>query len=703
MPHAFTRSAHGALHASRPRGGTAVYLKLIFCPQMNLIFLTALCGSCVLSWPEDDTAATDDGGLPADTLRTVEVTALRSIYGLAAAVPVQRIDSAAIRQRGITDTGDALRRLAGVNVRDYGGAGGLKTVSVRGLGAAHTTVTYDGLCTGDTRQGQTDLQRYSIDRLAGLELHTLDNAQLLLPVRNLGAAVLDLLGTAAATPRQGTHGTAALRQASFGQWNPSAGISQSIGQQMTVSAAADWMKADNDYPFTVKNGVASGRLHRTNSLMRTGTAEADLLHLTADSRLTAKVFFHRNRRHLPGQVILYVNDNNERLTEQETFGQMHYSWQKGKRNAFAAAKYDGRRTLYDNISPQYPGGTLSQHYRQHEAYVTTGAAIAPLPLLSLAYATDYIHATMTSNLPADRRVSRDTWLQSLSARVGAERWNVTVRGIFHFSHDHRSGGNDAARHTRLSPSVAASVRVFDAPVRLHVRVGWKESFRLPTFTECYFYHLGEVSLRPETARQTNAGLTLQAAFPSAALDLALTADAYLTRVADRIVSVPYNLFIWRTVNMGCVRTAGTDVTLSVRWRPAARHRLLFSANYTLQRAADRTVRGSDTYGNQLAYTPLHSGGASLFWENPWISLVVHTTFASCRWSTSEHLPTTRLPAYSEWGFSASRSFRLGRKRSDAPRLDLRADLINAFGKDYEIIRRYPMPLRAYKLCIALTF
>ena len=123
-----------------------------------------------------------------DTLRTAEVTAQRRVAGLATAVTVQRIDSADIMRRGITSTADALRRMAGVNLRDYGGAGGLKTVSVRGLGAGHTAVSYDGLAVTDTRQGQIDMGQFCIDNLADIELQTLDNAQLLVPVRNMASA-----------------------------------------------------------------------------------------------------------------------------------------------------------------------------------------------------------------------------------------------------------------------------------------------------------------------------------------------------------------------------------------------------------------------------------------------------------------------------------------------------------------------------------
>ena len=51
------------------------------------------------------------------------------------AVPVQRIDREKMVRFGVHSLSDALRHFAGITVRDYGGAGGMKTVSVRGIGA----------------------------------------------------------------------------------------------------------------------------------------------------------------------------------------------------------------------------------------------------------------------------------------------------------------------------------------------------------------------------------------------------------------------------------------------------------------------------------------------------------------------------------------------------------------------------------------
>ena len=58
--------------------------------------------------------------------------------------PVQQMDREAIERLGLQNLSDVVKRFAGANVRDYGGIGGMKTVSVRNLGAHHTAVSYDG-------------------------------------------------------------------------------------------------------------------------------------------------------------------------------------------------------------------------------------------------------------------------------------------------------------------------------------------------------------------------------------------------------------------------------------------------------------------------------------------------------------------------------------------------------------------------------
>ena len=69
----------------------------------------------------------------------VTVTAKRPPAKITTGSPVQLINKEDIKNLGLQNMADAVRRFAGTNVRDYGGIGGLKTVSIRNLGAAHSS------------------------------------------------------------------------------------------------------------------------------------------------------------------------------------------------------------------------------------------------------------------------------------------------------------------------------------------------------------------------------------------------------------------------------------------------------------------------------------------------------------------------------------------------------------------------------------
>ena len=65
----------------------------------------------------------------------ITVTARRIPFKITSTTSIQVLDKGDLRKLGFQNMGDAVKRFAGTNVRDYGGIGGLKTVSVRNLGA----------------------------------------------------------------------------------------------------------------------------------------------------------------------------------------------------------------------------------------------------------------------------------------------------------------------------------------------------------------------------------------------------------------------------------------------------------------------------------------------------------------------------------------------------------------------------------------
>ena len=93
-------------------------------------------------------------------IEKVTVTARRLPNKVTSSVPIQTLSQQDISQLGIQNMADAVRRFAGANVKDYGGIGGLKTVSVRNMGAAHTAVSYDGVVVSNCQAGQIDIGRF---------------------------------------------------------------------------------------------------------------------------------------------------------------------------------------------------------------------------------------------------------------------------------------------------------------------------------------------------------------------------------------------------------------------------------------------------------------------------------------------------------------------------------------------------------------
>lgn len=79
-----------------------------------------------------------------DTLDVATVSAYTQVEA-AASSPVQRLTNEELRRSGSVYLSEVVRTLSGVSIKDYGGIGGLKTVSIRNFGSAHTMITYDGV------------------------------------------------------------------------------------------------------------------------------------------------------------------------------------------------------------------------------------------------------------------------------------------------------------------------------------------------------------------------------------------------------------------------------------------------------------------------------------------------------------------------------------------------------------------------------
>ena len=630
-----------------------------------------------------------------ERLREVEVRAFAPRPGVLASVPEYTLSSETMLSSGVTDIADALHRLPGVNIRDYGGAGGMKTVSVRGLGATHTGLIYDGLPVSDSQNGYVDFSRYQPQNLQSLSLIVGDDNDIAGTATEAASAATVRMVSAAAAVLGGEKQSmlsAFVRAGSFGMVNPSFCAAKSIGVNSSASLAVDYMHAVNDYPFTLVNGTVTTRERRNNSRMNAVRSEADWAwEATAGVEASAKVYYYHNGRRLPGAVTLYNPESHERLLERNFFGQTLWKGRAGERVRWqAAAKFNWDASRYRDESPSYAGGKLDDRYYQRQAFASASALWSVNGHWSTSIAADYNYSALRSSRGYRSNPSRNSILTCVSGRYRGGPVLAIARLLL--SHHDNSLGRDA---TRLSPSVSFSLRPWEERL-LFLRLSYKNIFRMPTFADSYYGTTGSPELRPETTDQFNIGATFQCGRPGAMFSGVFTADAYYNIVQDRIVAIPRNMFIWSMVNVGKVRAIGVDITAGATVCITGNHSLSGALSYSYQRVAPRTDPSAADYNKQVAYTPEHSGSLSVTYENPWVNCVVHGTGVSERYGTKSNQPISRLKGYTEWGLGLFRKLQVGKCL-----LTFRVDLNNVFDTQYEIVSRYPMPGRAWDASVAI--
>ena len=94
----------------------------------------------------------------------------------------QSLTKSEIDEISAVDIGELLQKISGVNLKSYGSLGGLKTVSMRGLGSNHTSIVKDGFTLSNAQTGQVNLGQIETDNVVGLVSAIGERFKTILPI-----------------------------------------------------------------------------------------------------------------------------------------------------------------------------------------------------------------------------------------------------------------------------------------------------------------------------------------------------------------------------------------------------------------------------------------------------------------------------------------------------------------------------------------
>ena len=626
-----------------------------------------------------------------DTVRSldeVEVTSQRTPSTLRTAVPTQVMDIEKIEAQGALQLSDAIKQMAGVTLKDYGGIGGLKTVSARGLGTQFSTLTIDGVAVDNSQNGQVDLGRYLLGNAAYVSLSQGQQQESLLSARAYAAG--NVISLVSAEPRfflaERTNLKVGMELGSFNMFSPSMLWEQKWSKRLKSSLWINYLKSDGDYPFTLyytldRNGQTS-RERRRHSAMRMFTADGSLFYTIArNNTLTAKLHYMRGMHQLPGPVQLYNQLSSAESTREEVaFGQLRWRVERKKVKWQVLAKAQQTWDFYENSAAANSTHYLHNEYLQREAYLSGSGAWTAKEWLDINASVDATSNWLNSNLQQRYEVQRSSLLSVADMRMHHAGFEARAHLLATLIRDRVVDLDTLPFYHRFSPYASLMYTIGKGTT---LRYFYKETYRAPNFSELYFFTMPR-NLRPECARQHNIGVTHTAEQCGGTLDM------YYNRVTDKIIAIPtQNMFLWSMQNIGKAEILGIDATADVYVSTVTVH-----LNYSFQHAVDRSDTASKSYGHQIAYTPRHSGGASLRWENRWVNLGASAMVVGERYYRMQNSDATRMPAYCDMGLIADRKIDLRWGT-----MTVQVQVLNLFNTQYEVVRSYPMMGRNYRLKI----
>ena len=638
-------------------------------------------------------------------LEEVEVTARALTKDV---IVPQTLKGAQLERLNALNVADALRYFSGVQLKDYGGVGGIKTINVRSMGSQHTAVYYNGVQLGNAQNGQVDLGRFSLDNMEQIQLYKGQKSDIFQSAREFGSAGNVYLTTRRPyfKDKERVHVRAQMRCGSFALANPNIGFDLKLTETLALNFDAEYVYSDGKYPFRYRRVLPTGEVaYDTTAIRQNGDINAvrvegglhDYYSTTGFFRVHAYNYW--SERGIPGAIVNNVWRNGERLWDRNNFIQAEWQDEWFNRwNTRVLAKWANDYTHYKNYDERLLPS--DNEYLQQELYFSFANKVQIFNWWDASLAYDYQYNVLDrSNLLIEaepEHFARHSHWLSVATAMNIREYLRLQASVLMTAVDQNT--------PRVTPGIFFSLRPYPE-IDLSINAFYKQSYRYPTFNDLYYTDLGNANLRPELARQHSVELAYRVSKRSYQIDASLS--YYYNRVTDKIIAYPKGQqFRWTMLNLGTVKINGVDAHSDFSFFLPKNFTLRARLNYTYQTAIDVTNPEDTYYGHQIPYIPWHSGSVvgGLDWKSKrgnhygFNYSFIYVGKRYCQQENTvynEVLPwyTHDLMVYAEWCIQTDRNYWL----------KANFELNNMLGQDYEVIQNYPMPKQNVRCTIAFRY
>ncbi|MDO4931790.1 MAG: TonB-dependent receptor plug domain-containing protein [Prevotellaceae bacterium] len=648
--------------------------------------------------------AQNDERTMTSSLEGLEVVSRRTYSDV---IPSQSLGGEQLQRLNSLSIADALRYFSGMQIKDYGGVGGVKTVNIRSMGSQHLGIYYDGIELGNAQNGQIDLGQFSLDNIEEVSLYNGQKSSLMQTASDYGNAGSVYIRTR--QPRFAVGETRHIKgKVKYGLSNMlHLGVlyEQRITRDISASLSLGTVTSDGKYRFRYsRQNVDGSTAYDTTAVRQNGDiqsvrVEGNIYGVINRGAWNFKAYTYQSNRGIPGAIVNNVWRREERQVDSNTFFQGSFQMDVTHSYSFRVmSKYANYYTHYQNKDTTTM--LVDNKYRQQEAYLSTSHALQLLPWLSASAAYDVRYSTLTADTYTCPEPFRWSHMVSFALAGTMKRFSTQASMLYTYAKDDGTTAPNGAAPVGMGMKVsrftpALFVNYYPLSTRsFSIRGYVKNSFRMPTFNDLYYADMGSSNLLPEKAVQYDLGMLFDKHYKGIISSLHIQADGYYNTVSNKIIAYPKGQqFRWTMLNLGKVHITGADIEAAIR-ASVRRVDIGMRLQYTYQKAIDVTNSDNSFYKHQIPYIPLHSGSATA--DITWKGLTVTYSFIYTgeRYSQQENIAYNRLQPWYTSDMSLSYRMPVGKTM-----LRTTLEVNNMFSQDYDVILNYPMPQRNFAVSV----
>lgn len=583
------------------------------------------------------------------------------------------LDSAAMARHRFTDLAELLRDESTLFIKNYG-PGSLATPSLRGSGAGHTAILWNGFNLGSPMNGQLDLSLVPTALAERVEVDY-GGAGALWGSGAVGGAV-QLIDRPRFGRGVGVDVGAAL--GSFGEQHQR--IRAEWSADRAVSSIAFFHDAaHNDFPYVGPAAQESGEQRQTHAeLRRSGVVASSAYRIGERQQLALHYWYQQSDREVPPTLMEPAStarqmDRSHRATAE---------WSRKGRHADAFL----RAAWFDEQLHWYGQANDSAALSRSRSFITEGEMRLPLHgRQQVAFGVGLTGDVARSDgYPQGHGRVRTALFASyrVEAFKGRSATSLSVR---------QEAVDGAA--VPFTWSLGSELQVLGG---LAVRANVSRLYRIPTFNDLYWVPGGDPDLLPESGYGGELGAQLERRISRS---LTLKGDiAWFQRTMDNwIIWLPSGSY-WTPRNLMQVWSRGVELQAGVEWKTGSSSvRLQGQTSYVVSTNERATSANDASVDRQLIYVPMYSGHGRLSWRHRAMSASVGAEHTGYRYTSTDN--SSFLPPY--WLVDATLGYRV--RAGHSCQLELLLHGFNLLATEYQVVAGRPMPLRSFRAGVNLHF